>query len=158
MEECRKYTVTLYRAQLLTAKQMESGYHLYDFKGHLLREEHIDHFKQFTWRPRPATLLSKDEQKQVRRNLRDYSKKFDEQDAAKKSSASKAVVEQRRRLIEEWKAWREGVVADLREQREEYGLPADAVEAAKEEAENEEDQEIEEVVETLEDEREEVVD
>jgi translation initiation factor 3 subunit B len=53
---------------------------LYDFKGTLLREESIEQFKQFSWRPRPASLLSKEEQKKVRKNLRDYSKVFDEDD------------------------------------------------------------------------------
>lgn len=107
-------------------KQMESGYHLYDFKGTLLRDEHIDRFKQFSWRPRPATLLTKEEQKQVRRNLREYSKVFDEQDANKRQSANKAVIEQRRRLLDEWRAWREQVMADLREQREDMGLSAES--------------------------------
>ena len=106
---------------------MESGYHLYDFKGTLLRDEHIDRFKQFSWRPRPPTLLSKDEQKQVRRNLREYSKIFDEQDLAKKSTANKAVLDQRRRALDEWLAWRDQVEADLREERERMGLSPDAV-------------------------------
>ena len=47
--------------------QAENGYHLYDFKGTLLREEHIERFKQLSWRPRPATFLSKEEQKEVRK-------------------------------------------------------------------------------------------
>ena len=105
---------------------MESGYRLYDFKGTLLRDEHIDRFKQFSWRPRPPTLLSKEEQKTVRRNLREYSKIFDEQDQARRTTANKAVLEQRRRLLDEWKAWRDQVEADLREQREDMGLPAEA--------------------------------
>jgi translation initiation factor 3 subunit B len=136
---------------------MESGYHLYDFKGLLLREEHIDRFKQFAWRPRPPTLLSKDEQKTVRRNLRDYSKRFEEQDALKKSSASKAVIEQRMRLIEEWRAWREQVVAELQEDRRDAGLAADA-EAEKAEIEaNEEDKVVEEIQEEIIEEKEEVM-
>ena len=80
---------------------MENGYHLYTFSGHLLREEPIDQFKQWAWRPRPERLLSKEEQKNVRKNLREYSRQFEEADLAKKSSADKAVVDQRRRLLEE---------------------------------------------------------
>ena len=48
---------------------MENGYHLYDFKGEQLREEHLDKFKQWQWRPRPPTLLTKEEQKQIRITL-----------------------------------------------------------------------------------------
>ena len=102
---------------------MENGYHLYTFSGQLLREEPIEAFKQWAWRPRPDRLLSKDEMKNVRKNLREYSRQFEEIDQAKKFSANKAVVEARRRMLEEWIAWRERVTADLREERQELGLP-----------------------------------
>ena len=101
---------------------MENGYHLYTFSGQLLREDAIDQFKQWTWRPRPERLLSKDEMKNVRKNLREYSKSFEEADNAKRSSADKAVVEARRRQLEEWVAWRERTQEDLLEERREYGL------------------------------------
>ena len=94
---------------ILMKCQAENGYHLYDFKGTLLREEHVERFKQFAWRPRPPVLLSKDEQKKIRKNLREYSKTFDEQDFAKKNKANQAVIEQRRRLLDEWRAWREQI-------------------------------------------------
>jgi len=90
----------------------ENGYRLWDFQGLLLREDHIERFKQLSWRPRPASLLSKDEQKKVRKNLRDWSKTFDEQDFNKKNLANRAVVEQRRRLLEEWRAWRQQVLEE----------------------------------------------
>ena len=138
---------------------MENGYHLYDFKGSLLREEHVDRFKQFSWRPRPPLMLSKEEQKQVRRNLREYSKVFDEQDVARKTTANRALIENRRRLLDEWRAWREQTKNDLREQRAELGLPPDPEEemtngAADDEAE---DQVVEEIVEEIIKETEEVI-
>lgn len=101
---------------------MENGYHLYTFSGHLLREEPIDQFKQWAWRPRPERLLSKDEMKNVRKNLREYSRAFEEADNAKRSSADKAVVDARRRQLEEWLAWRERTMEDLLEDRRELGL------------------------------------
>ena len=101
---------------------MENGYHLYSFSGTLLREEPIEAFKQWAWRPRPDRLLSKEEMKNVRKNLREYSRQFEELDQAKKSSANKAVVEARRQQLEEWLAWRERVEADLLEERRELGL------------------------------------
>ena len=102
---------------------MENGYHLYTFAGQLLREEPLEAFKQWAWRPRPERLLSKEEVKTVRKNLREYSRQFDEIDAAKKSSANKAVVEARRRMLEEWLAWRERTEEALVEERGELGLP-----------------------------------
>ncbi len=144
---------------------MENGYHIYDFKGEPLREEAVDGFKQFQWRPRPATLLTKDEQKQVRKNLRDYSRVFEQEDADRGASADLAVVEARRRMLEEWYIWREDVESELTEEREVLGLPADP-HAALLEAKNksmaaedaEEERIIEEIVEEVLEESEEIID
>lgn len=131
---------------------MENGYHLYDFKGSLLREEHIDRFKQWIWRPRPPTLLSKEEQAEIRKNLRNYSKLFDEQDLAKKNTANRQVVEQRRRLLQEWLAWRDHVAQMLKEE----GVDVENLndQSTKKDVEVEE---IEEIVEEIIEETEEVI-
>lgn len=141
---------------------MENGYHLYDFKGEQLREEAIEKFKQFQWRPRPASLLSKEEQKAIRRNLREYSRIFEQEDAERISSADVAVVEARRRLLEEWFAWRESIVQEVAEEREYMGLPADpAAELIKaktsEISTSGEEQVIEEIMEEVLEETEEIV-
>ena len=137
---------------------MENGYHLYDFKGELLREEHIDKFKQLAWRPRPPTFLSKEEQKQIRKNLREYSRDFDEADRIADDQEKGAVVEERRRLLAEWLAWRERELEDLFEERRELGLPEDPEKAEQEEYANEgDDQVVEEIVEEIIDETEEVM-
>lgn len=133
--------------------QAENGYHLYDFKGTSLREEHIDRFKQLSWRPRPPTFLSKEEQKKVRKNLREWSKIFDEADYNKKNAANRAVVEHRRRLLEEWHAWRAQVMEEIGQEAVELG--GHVVEARPKEGEDAEV--IEEVVEEVIEETEEVV-
>ena len=132
---------------------MENGYHLYDFKGTLLREEHIDRFKQWLWRPRPPTLLSKEEQAEIRKNLRNYSKVFDEQDLAKRNTANKQVVEERRRMLADWLAWRESMLEMLREEGAEIELNNGKVHAEG----DGEVEEIEEIVEEVLEEHEEVV-
>lgn len=144
---------------------MENGYHLYDFRGELLREEPIEKFKQLQWRPRPPTLLSKEEQKQIRKNLREYSRVFEQEDAERISSADVAVVEHRRRLLDEYYAWREAVEEELDEERAALGLPEDPVaellraKAAEvvEPGKEEEEQVIEEIMEEVLEETEEVV-
>lgn len=137
--------------------QMEPGYHLYRFTGEILREDHVDAFKQFAWRPRPPLLLSKEEQKQVRRNLREYSKVFEEQDALKANQASQEVIDERRNKLREWFEWREQTLADLREQRLDAGLPADPQEEADEGYDETEGKVVEEIVEEIIKETEEVV-
>ena len=139
---------------------MENGYHLYDFRGQLLREDAIDQFKQFSWRPRPERLLTKEEQKAVRKNLREYSKQFEEADLMKKNTANRAVVEQRRTQLDEWLAWRERTVAELRDERKDLGLQekSDEEQAADMDAMDAGDGKvIEEVVEEIMEESEEVL-
>ena len=141
---------------------MENGYHLYDFRGEQLREEAIEKFKQWSWRPRPATLLSKEEQKTIRRNLREYSRVFEQEDNERISSADVAVVQERRRLLGEWYAWRRETQQDLAEEREILGLPADPVaellKAKTAQLENgQEEQVIEEIMEEVLEETEEIV-
>ena len=137
---------------------MENGYHLYDFKGELLREEHIEKVKQITWRPRPTTLLSKDEQKTIRKNLREYSKDFEEQDRIEEDKEKGAIVEERRRILSEWLAWREKETEDLRDERSELGLKVDLDEEEKQ-ADGEEKERgavVEEIMEEVLDETEEL--
>ena len=138
---------------------MENGYHLYDFKGELLREEHIDKFKQLLWRPRPPTLLSKEEQKTIRKNLREYSKDFEEEDRIADDKEKGAVVEERRRMLSEWLAWRETELEELRADRREMGLPEDPEGDSQPEkgADGEEAAVVEEIVEEIIDETEEIM-
>ncbi|KAG5362951.1 Eukaryotic translation initiation factor 3 subunit B [Yarrowia sp. B02] len=84
----------------------ENGYKIWDFRGQLQREESIDRFKHFAWRPRPPTLLSKQQKKDIRNNLEEYSRKFEEIDAMEASEASRELIMLRKRLLEEWTAWR----------------------------------------------------
>lgn len=142
--------------------QMENGYHLYDFKGEQLREDPVEKLKQLLWRPRPPTLLSKEEQKTIRKNLREYSRVFEQEDADRINSADVAVVEHRRRVLEEWHAWRAVTEEELDEEREALGVPADLVDQllkAKTEAmtQDQEERVIEEIMEEVLEETEEVV-
>ncbi|KKY29022.1 putative eukaryotic translation initiation factor 3 subunit b [Phaeomoniella chlamydospora] len=103
--------------------QMENGYHLYTFDGALLAEAPTEKFKQLLWRPRPPTLLSKEEQRNIRRNLREYSREFEEEDRYAVDVANTAIVEARRRLLEEWYAWIAREKEEVAEEREALGLP-----------------------------------
>jgi translation initiation factor 3 subunit B len=106
---------------------MENGYHIYDFKGDQLREEPVEKLKQWLWRPRPPSLLTKEEQKTIRKNLREYSRVFEQEDAERISSADVAVVQHRREVLEAWYTWRALTEEELAEERLELGLPDDPV-------------------------------
>ncbi|EJD52175.1 translation initiation factor eIF-3b [Auricularia subglabra TFB-10046 SS5] len=85
---------------------LENGYCIWDFRGQELEKHILDRFKQFLWRPRPRTLLTAEQQKQVRKKLREYSRLFEEEDATEESNVSAELLAQRKRLIDEWNAWR----------------------------------------------------
>jgi translation initiation factor 3 subunit B len=96
------------QSQILTCHlpQLENGYAIWDFRGQEIVKHIRDRFKQFIWRPRPPTLLSKEKQKQIRKNLREFSRIFDEEDAAEESNVSAELIAHRKRLVDEWNAWR----------------------------------------------------
>lgn len=85
--------------------KIDNGYKLFSFAGNLVSAQGIDNFKQLLWRPRPASLLSGSDRKKVRKNLREYSVQFDEQDAMEASEATRELILTRRRLLEEWRTY-----------------------------------------------------
>lgn len=141
---------------------MENGWSIHTFSGTTLAEHPTDKFKQFVWRPRPATLLSKEEQKQVRKNLREYSKEFEEEDRYAVDIANTAVVETRKRVLNEWVAWLRREKELLSEEKDAYGVPEDVDEFklakdAPSHVEEQGDSVVEEIVEEIVEESEEVV-
>jgi len=126
---------------------IENGFAVWDWRGVELEKHIIDKFKQFLWRPRPRTLLSKERQKMIRKRLKEYSRGFDQEDAAEESSASKELVLQRKRLVDEWNAWR----ARIQGQREAEGLIIPSAAPVESGGDKEEVQEwVEELIETIE--------
>lgn len=140
---------------------MENGYHIYDFRGEQLREEPLEKFKQWAWRPRPPTLLAKEEQKQIRKTLREYSRVFEQEDAERGATADLAVVQARRQVLAEWHEWREEMTGEVAEEREMLGLPmdptAELLRAKVVELDVTEEKVVEEVVEEVLEESEEII-
>ena len=71
---------------------------------------------------------------------------FDEQDLAKRNTANRQVVEHRRRLLQEWLAWRESMVQMLKEEGAEIELRGGVVQV---DGEVEDAEEVEEIVEEI---------
>jgi len=125
---------------------LENGFAIWDFRGQELTKQIQDRFKQFIWRPRPPSLLSKEKQKQIRKNLKDFSRAFDEDDAAEESNVSAELTASRKRLVDEWNAWRNS-------RRKEIGgevIQSSGKEEAKEEIELWIDEVIEQIEEVVE--------
>lgn len=99
----------------------DHGYCLWDFKGLLLFRQTIDKFKQLLWRPRPESMLTKEQKKKIRKNLRQYSKVFEEEDLAVGDAATAKLVATRRKLVEQWYSWRKQTEKRVSEERTEVG-------------------------------------
>jgi translation initiation factor 3 subunit B len=126
--------------------QLENGYAIWNFRGEEIEKHILDRFKQFIWRPRPRTLLTKDQQKQIRKTLREYGKQFEEEDQAEASTASAELVAHRKRLVDEWNAWR----AIVREEMSKSGVKPKEKKVEKKEDKEEIEVWVEEVVEQTE--------
>ncbi|GAA6005478.1 translation initiation factor eIF3 core subunit b [Rhodotorula paludigena] len=135
---------------------LEAGFAIWDFKGENIQEAKVDKFKQLLWRPRPPTLLSREQQRAVRKNLREYSRQFEEQDELDAANENSELVERRQRLLDEWNAWRSECLAALEQRRNELGRPpkASLVKAAEG---LKEEEEVEEIVEEVIEEKTEIV-
>ncbi|KAH9058226.1 translation initiation factor eIF-3b [Lactarius vividus] len=134
---------------------IENGYAIWDFRGQEIEKRLLDRFKQFLWRPRAPSLLTKEQKRTIRRNLKEYARAFDEADAAEETSVSAELVAQRKRAVDEWNAWRVRVAEDIVEVRPERELRGGAAAARKEKVEEEEEKEeievwIDEVIEQFE--------
>lgn len=130
-------------------EQLENGYAIWDFRGQEHDKQILDRFKQFLWRPRPRTLLTKEQQRLVRKNLKEFSRVFDEEDAAEESNISAELIAQRKRLVDEWNAWRVRAKEELSEERRKGGKKDIKAEKPQEEEKEEIEVWIDEVVEQI---------
>lgn len=130
--------------------KIQNGYKVWDFRGSNLLEEDADHFGCLIWRPRPECLLSKDQKKKIRKDLKSYSRKFDEDDAMEASEANRELIMRRRAALAEWREWREQVEKKL--------LDIGVVPESQQITEAEGDDVIEEITEEVVEEKEEELD
>ncbi len=84
---------------------MENGFNVWSFNGQLLYRLPRDRFFQFLWRPRPPSLLSAEQEREIAGNLKKYSKRYDEVDASLAAMADTAQVAERAALMDDWLAW-----------------------------------------------------
>ncbi|TPX71053.1 hypothetical protein SpCBS45565_g01197 [Spizellomyces sp. 'palustris'] len=135
--------------------QSDTGFIMWTFTGQILAKQSVPFFKQLLWRPRPPTLLSPEKQKQIRKNLKEYSKQFEEEDAAQTKAVSREVLEKRVRL---WKEWNEYVARVRDDYESAKDLRTDIWGFDPEEVDEGEVEGVEEWVEEIIEETEEIVD
>jgi len=85
--------------------QMENGYNLWSSQGRPLGHWKHEKFYQFMWRPRPPSLLSEAKEKEIRKNLRSYSQKYEEEDKKLKLALQGDRLQQRKQQHADFEAF-----------------------------------------------------
>ena len=136
--------------------KVDNAYWLWSFQGKILKRSPVDKFCQFQWRPRPPTLLSHKQIKEIKKNLKKYSAELDLMDKCKRNTLSEEALEKRRKKSEEFQTFRNRKIQEYEAQKAERvelrgGVDTDTLDAESKEME-------EEVVEFLVKEEETIVD
>lgn len=71
----------------------------------LAHRQQRDRLQQFSWRPRPPSLLSPEQEREITRNLKKYSRRYEEEDATLGQEEDVKLKEERERLMAEWTEW-----------------------------------------------------
>jgi translation initiation factor 3 subunit B len=69
---------------------MEAGYAIWTFQGRVLYRQQKEKLYHVAWRPHPPSLLPANKQKDIRKNIRQFSKKYDAMDEQAKETARQA--------------------------------------------------------------------
>ncbi|ESQ54011.1 hypothetical protein EUTSA_v10027018mg, partial [Eutrema salsugineum] len=85
--------------------EMENGFYIWSFCGKLLYQTLKEQLFQFSWRPRPPSLLSNQKEEEVEKNLKQYLERYEEEDGDVSVLLRKQEKEKRRMMIEEWEIW-----------------------------------------------------
>lgn len=109
-----RYVVTAVTA----VNQMENGYMVWSFSGEPLYKVSQDRLFQFAWRPRPPCLLPADRLRDLSKNLKAYSKRYEEEDEALLAAVDSEFVAERERLMRSWEEWHNTKTAWVAEQLE----------------------------------------
>lgn len=82
--------------------KVDNAFWIWNFQGQLLVKQQLERFCQLMWRPRPASMLTEKEIKEIRRNFKTWAQKFETEDAMRKMTASKEMIEKRQKLMEDF--------------------------------------------------------
>lgn len=97
---------------------VNNGFTVFDFVGHITKQELIDGFYDFHWRPRPESLLTANDKKRVRKQLPEHSAKFEEIDMMESNAEMRELIMKRKDALKEWKDYE----AALAKRREKLGI------------------------------------
>ncbi|KAF6198747.1 hypothetical protein GE061_006769 [Apolygus lucorum] len=83
------------------------GYWIWTFQGRILSRNNLQKFWGLQWRPRPPTLLTAEQQKEIKKNLKKYSPQFESKDRMRLTRASKDLIEKRAAAMKKFEEYRQ---------------------------------------------------
>ncbi|XP_069124801.1 eukaryotic translation initiation factor 3 subunit B-like [Argopecten irradians] len=98
--------------------KVDNAFWIWSFQGRLLQKQPLDRFCQLLWRPRPASLLSSDAIKSIKKNMKKYTEQFEMIDRLRQSNVSTELLEKRRALMAEYERFRDNKTEEYEEMRE----------------------------------------
>uniref|UniRef100_A0A8C1KIW1 Eukaryotic translation initiation factor 3, subunit Bb n=1 Tax=Cyprinus carpio TaxID=7962 RepID=A0A8C1KIW1_CYPCA len=98
--------------------KVDNAYWPWMFQGRLLQKNIKDRFCQLLWRPCPPTLLSQEQIKAIKKDLKKYSEIFEQKDRLSQSKASKELVDKRLLMMEEYRRYKDSAIQLYNQQRE----------------------------------------
>merc|ERR1739848_372283 len=93
--------------------KVDNAYWMWNFQGKILKRSNVDRFCQLVWRPRPPSLLSKEQLKDVKK----YFDQFNAKDKMRQSKASKELIAKRQTMMEDFSSWKERKAREFLETR-----------------------------------------
>ena len=97
--------------------KVDNAYWMWNFQGKILKRANVEQFCQLTWRPRPPSLLSREQVKDIKKNLKRYSDQFTAKDRIKLSRASKELIAKRQKSLEDYTSWRQRKTREFEENK-----------------------------------------
>lgn len=98
--------------------KVDNAYWLWSFQGKILKRFQLDRFCQLLWRPRPPSLLSQKDIKEIKKNLKKYSVEFDVVDRQQINKKSNELLKRRRDFYDEFMEYRKLKEEEFKEQKE----------------------------------------
>ncbi|KAG8039174.1 hypothetical protein G9C98_003481 [Cotesia typhae] len=96
---------------------VDNGYWIWTFQGRILKRVNLNAFNQLLWRPRPPTLLTPEQIKEIKKNLKKYSAQFESKDRMRLTKASKEQIEKRCALMKAFNEYREKRIDEWNSQK-----------------------------------------
>ena len=97
----------------------ETGYRIHTFQGREIYKKALEGLTRFKWRPRPRIVIPEAKTKEIRRNLKNLSRKFEEEDRKEQDKASKELIAKRREFMAVFNALRQKALERFNAEREE---------------------------------------